>query len=75
MTISVTGNPADGTHLIDDISCETYVNKKFTGIRPNTADHNSITIVFDDTDAPYYWAVNRMSIQKGDRAIELSGGR
>ena len=73
MTISI-----NGVEFFPDIDC-TNINpiKKIwiTGVKPNPS--GELTITFDDKDdgSKYYWVVQSLTLEKGKRQIQLTGGR
>jgi len=73
MTITINGN----SHKAP--SCDnSYKKMFFYDIFPNFIDGNyQIELVFDDADAPsdYYWAVGDLTIQRGERIINILGGK
>jgi hypothetical protein len=68
MTITIYGYPK-----ITDIDCDPYKNIWVTGIRPDSSGTLEIIFSDDDTGTKYYWVLDQMTIQKGERVIEMTG--
>ncbi len=73
MTITINGNSYPVPR------CEnSYKKMLISDISVDAADGGKLQITFHDTDTPgpdYYWAVGDLTIQRGERIINVSGGK
>jgi len=76
MKINITGK--NGVVRQFDIGdCDSYKKILIPEIiEPDDAvDGGRLLIEFDDTSGNYYWAVGDLTIQRGERIINVSGGK
>ena len=70
MTIKINNDPDS----VIQVTCtDSQPVKKYT-VSATPSASGKLTFKFYDTDTDYYWAICGMTIQEGDREIELTGG-